>query len=295
MPKVTEEYALACRRAVAVVDRAFDELFVALEVTKAGFNPGQPRVPAGNAEGGQWTAGIGDFRGSVPLGRLVGGEGFGSARDRLGIGGGRPTATIKPVYKPLSKISSPRGSEGRGKSVVNVFVGGADDEEGLLGNHPVRNSSSLREGVYGNNYYANHTQDMDIGSFITRLPKNITINLIGHSYGGDTAAKIAVANPGRVEMLVTVDPTSWIRPDFSKVRNSVGTWINVNAVGKPGSYSVGNFFAGVGGRWKNDPKGYSHVFISAYENHPEFQRMMVVRDNDQQKSPAEMLNALSDK
>jgi len=30
-----------------------------LDLVKTGFNPGQPRVPAGNPDGGQWTSGDG--------------------------------------------------------------------------------------------------------------------------------------------------------------------------------------------------------------------------------------------
>ncbi len=39
--------------------REFDERLTLLEIRygiKAGFNPNQPRVPAGNPDGGQWTA-----------------------------------------------------------------------------------------------------------------------------------------------------------------------------------------------------------------------------------------------
>ena len=41
-------------------------------------------------------------------------------------------------------------------------------------------------------------------------------NLIGHSWGGQTAAQAAVDNPGRVNILVTIDPVGYDHPDFAK-------------------------------------------------------------------------------
>lgn len=39
--------------------------------TKAGFDPNQPRVPAGNLEGGQWTDGGGGSSGRSSASRIV--------------------------------------------------------------------------------------------------------------------------------------------------------------------------------------------------------------------------------
>jgi hypothetical protein len=52
---------LALRRDHAALRRAFDEVKFALLLRKAGFNPGQPRVPRGNSDGGEWTSGGGDL------------------------------------------------------------------------------------------------------------------------------------------------------------------------------------------------------------------------------------------
>ena len=55
--------ALECEAAWARVVLAF-KAFVQLAI-KAGFNPGQPRVPAGNRDGGQWTSSGGSAGGGL--------------------------------------------------------------------------------------------------------------------------------------------------------------------------------------------------------------------------------------
>jgi hypothetical protein len=50
-----QDELLALRRDHAVLRRAFEEVKAALLARKAGFDPNQPRVPAGNSYGGQWT------------------------------------------------------------------------------------------------------------------------------------------------------------------------------------------------------------------------------------------------
>jgi hypothetical protein len=49
----------ALRREQAALRRALTEVKFALLVRKGGFGPDQPRVPAGNPDGGQWTSGGG--------------------------------------------------------------------------------------------------------------------------------------------------------------------------------------------------------------------------------------------
>lgn len=53
----------AIRQEHAALRRALAEVKFALLARKAGFDPDQPRVPAGNSGGGQWTSG-GEGRGS---------------------------------------------------------------------------------------------------------------------------------------------------------------------------------------------------------------------------------------
>jgi hypothetical protein len=76
---------MALRREHEALRRAFSEVKAELLARKAGFDPSQPRVPAGNADGGQWTSegGVGS-EGSDRSGRDTDVE-FGSARRAPGF------------------------------------------------------------------------------------------------------------------------------------------------------------------------------------------------------------------
>jgi pimeloyl-ACP methyl ester carboxylesterase len=232
------------------------------------YSPDQPRVPAGSSAGGQWTSG-GDAPSSEndavdALGELIA-TGASAVRD-----------AVVGVYDAVSEmwkfpVPNPAGVV---PEQVNIFIGGALDRDGF---QPVRSSRVLDRDVYGTNYYATHTQGDQVSAFIRNLPPNTSVNVIGHSWGGDTAAEIATENSSRISVLVTVDPVSLpiSRPDFGTVRSSVGAWININATNNPNKPNGGgNFWAGVGGAWNDSPRGFSDLFISAPYNHGDFNAMM---------------------
>jgi pimeloyl-ACP methyl ester carboxylesterase len=206
------------------------------------YSPNQPRVPAGSSAGGQWTS-----------------------------GGGSASA------EKLQKIVVKR--DGIPVEQTNIFVGGADDEGGLFGNHPVQGSGSLKEDVYGDNYYATHDEIESIDALIRNTPEGRLITITGHSLGGNTAAQAVVRNPGRVSILVTIDPVGGDEVDYSKIQSSVGNWINVNAAGKPDRvfsdrFRLDNLAAGVGGPWNVSPQDYADIYISAPYNHADFNAMI---------------------
>lgn len=112
----------------------------------------------------------------------------------------------------------------------------------------------------------------EIEAFIRSQPPGTRIRLVGHSYGGDTAARIAarlgeVGQP--VDLLVTMDPASRlnrtglvgsVRTEFlDRVRQGARRWINVNATGGS-SLEPSNFIAGIGGSWDYAHMGHAHEF-----------------------------------
>jgi pimeloyl-ACP methyl ester carboxylesterase len=115
----------------------------------------------------------------------------------------------------------------------------------------------------------------------------VSIDLIGHSWGGDTAATIAENSPRKIDMLITIDPVSVNRPDMNAVRNNTVTWIDVNA-STTSSWTFANMVAGVGGAWNDAPKAYADAFINASANHEEFSKMMGTSGNGYH-SPSFML------
>ena len=72
------------------------------------------------------------------------------------------------------------------------------------------------------------------------------INLVGHSYGGDTAYLVARDSNYTIDNLVTLDPVSHFTFDVSKP-NNVANWDNVYS--NPNNYGVSDFIADIGGQW----------------------------------------------
>ena len=75
---------------------------------------------------------------------------------------------------------------------------------------------------------------------------NEPINLVGHSYGGDTAYLVARDSNYTIDNLVTLDPVSHFTFDVSKP-NNVANWDNVYS--NPNNYGVDDFIADIGGQW----------------------------------------------
>lgn len=115
-------------------------------------------------------------------------------------------------------------------------------------------------------------------AFIRSQPPGTRIRLVGHSYGGDTAAQIAAdmgAAGSPLDMLVTIDPVGHGTSAnfFERVHQGARRWINVNATGGSSS-ERSNLIAGLGGSWDYAPMGYADEFINVPETHIEFGRMM---------------------
>jgi len=70
--------------------------------------------------------------------------------------------------------------------------------------------------------------------------------LAGHSWGADRAARLALAHPGRIRRLVTIDPVGWQAPLLMRrLRGAVPEWINVQATGG-GAWEASNIVARIG-------------------------------------------------
>lgn len=137
---------------------------------KANFNPNQPRDKIG-----RWTD-----------------SGGGNARKY----------PIPKVGKAIA-VKDPR--TGKIPERANIFIGGAGDQ---TSNHNVEDSHALHRDIYGSNYYFTNEDGDKINELIKKLPKFMEINIIGHSWGGDTATEVVSSAPNRIRTLVTLDPVS---------------------------------------------------------------------------------------
>lgn len=182
--------------------------------------------------------------------------------DPIGLKGGISTYAAVS-NSPLNRID-PDG-------LRDIFVGGFGD------------SSSQIVQRYYNNYHANHpdsayyqwTQQAAIEQDINSTPAGDPVNLIGHSYGGDTAAAAALHTCGKVNVLITIDPVSRFHyRGMQNIENAVGTWVDVDAEGGS-AFQPSNFIAGIGGAWDGAPAGIADSYIQdGNAIHASFGQMM---------------------
>lgn len=120
----------------------------------------------------------------------------------------------------------------------------------------------------------------DLSTWLSKQGKTFgsdNIAVVGHSWGGDTAAK-AVANGNKVGALITLDPVSDFPPNLGDVKSNANTWINVNAnptpekEAEPGLH--GNFWANNFGKWGNDPKDIADHHYNANINHADIRSFL---------------------
>ena len=182
--------------------------------------------------------------------------------DPLGLVGGiNPYVAIS--NSPLNRID-PDG-------LRDIFVGGAGD-----------GSSGIVRSYY-NRYHAGHPdssyyswEDEDaILKDIANTPAGDPIHLIGHSYGGDTAAAAALKACRKVDLLITIDPVSRFHyRGMQNIENSVGTWVDVDAEGGS-AFQLSNFVAGWGDSWDDKPNGIADSYIQDRNVvHADFAKMM---------------------
>lgn len=154
-----------------------------------------------------------------------------------------------------------------------IFVGGLFDET------KGKQVKSFQEAFYGDANYYTWDQGDALLRFVNSLPVNEAITLVGHSYGGDTAAFVAARACRKVENLITIDPVSRVGvgsvfgPSYSDVAANTDRWTNINAVGGSAS-EMSNVVAGIGGYWGTGPRGYADYYAESNTTHANFWAMM---------------------
>jgi pimeloyl-ACP methyl ester carboxylesterase len=97
-----------------------------------------------------------------------------------------------------------------------------------------------------------------------------TINLTGHSWGAVTAIRVAnqlAAKSVHVDHVITVDPVGHRR---ISVAASTTAWINVVAAPAVSNGWNGDYYATLGGKWGDWPRGKALVHYWAPCHHNEF-------------------------
>jgi pimeloyl-ACP methyl ester carboxylesterase len=137
--------------------------------------------------------------------------------------------------------------------------------------------------------YFYQSEGEKILEYIRNLPRGTKVNLIGHSYGADTAAVVAARSDRRIDKLIMIDPVSWFGagswfgPSYAEVRQNVEWWHNVNASQPRASINesitIPRALAGLGGPHNERAKGLADSFIDVDRDHSSFDAMMSAEQN----------------
>lgn len=188
------------------------------------------------------------------------------------------TAAVRKEAGPVEtmKLEKPEAAPAAEPPRVVIFVGGAGDSlfkpvEGYFKDFNDANPGSRTE-------FFSHDQPRAIRRLIEGLPAGTHISLVGHSWGGDTAAQVAARlgeDGRRITELMTIDPVGNFRGSdfYSRVLKGTGTWLNVNAIGGKW-WETSNLIAGIGGPYGTSPRGVAQGFIEAPYTHGSFGSMM---------------------
>lgn len=133
----------------------------------------------------------------------------------------------------------------------------------------------------GRSAYFSHLDDRALLRAAMARPPGRKLVLVGHSWGGETAARVAVrlARAGRpVALLVTVDPVKRVltRKFLEDVRAAAPNWVNILATGGD-ALERSNVIASIGGPWGEKPRGLADAHIAAPFAHREFAALMGFR------------------
>jgi pimeloyl-ACP methyl ester carboxylesterase len=133
----------------------------------------------------------------------------------------------------------------------------------------------------GRSHYFSHLDDGKLFQAAMARPVGQKLVLVGHSWGGETAARVAIrlGRAGReVALLVTVDPVKRVLTDgfLGAVREAVQCWVNIRAMGGE-RLDHSNLVAAIGGPWGARPKGFADRHIEAPFAHREFAALLGYR------------------
>lgn len=105
---------------------------------------------------------------------------------------------------------------------------------------------------------------------------NEEINIIGHSYGGDTAYLVARDCGVDIANLITLDPVSRFTFFITKP-SKVGKWINV--VASEEGWSFGDIVAGVGGAWGNVSTADLNISVTNADHEDVYSMLVALNKN----------------
>jgi len=161
-----------------------------------------------------------------------------------------------------------------------ILVSGFLDQS--FGRAVLNFESALREAYPGLHLHRfTFDQRRAIERLLASQPKAARVRLVGHSWGGNTAAKVAerLGAAGRpLDLLLRIDPVGrgTSAAFFRRVRAGARRWINVNAVGGH-PWGLSDVTRRVGEAYDDGPLGHAHEFIRSPVEHRQFGSMLSSR------------------
>jgi pimeloyl-ACP methyl ester carboxylesterase len=162
-----------------------------------------------------------------------------------------------------------------------VFIGGAGDRTLRKVGGVVQRLRALPDAAAWELHYVSHVQRRAILALVEAQPPGRPVRLIGHSWGGHAAARVAAAlgvGGRRLDLLVTVDPVSrGVGPAFlAQVKAGARRWINVRAAGGE-RFHPSDLVAAIGGPYGAAPRGFADLHLELPHPHAAFAAMMACR------------------
>lgn len=178
--------------------------------------------------------------------------------------------------------------------LLDVFIGGAmDGSSGIVSTYQKQYQKSYPERSSRYFEWDQGGEAVDAIKATKGKKKCEPINIIGHSYGGSTAASISrelKAAGINVALLVTIDPVSRI---WSRGAGAAEVWVNVNAAPTTSNGFSGDRWAALGGKWDDWPAGIADSYYEAPFHHNQFADMLEYETPDGRSALEDLLESES--
>lgn len=161
------------------------------------------------------------------------------------------------------------------QNVYKIFIGGGGDD---WISHIVESyyEAYLQLNPQYHCQYFSWTDNIAAPEYVRKIPDDAHVTIVGHSYGGDLAFHSLTTRP--INVLITIDPVSYIRLPWSFVRSMTSIWLNVRSEPSWKNFTRDDIIATIGHRYPRPPSpgqpNAPNYSIIADMTHSHFSQMM---------------------